>query len=148
MFSMFKTSEKTYPSEDKWTLLKGTHEGKPMWVRRNDSALSLKGHADYGHRVGVAVPLVSCNEDGLPTEKEFETLDPLETAIAGALESKNDALQVLAITTNSMRELIFYTRIPAETEGRLNEVRSQFPQRQVQSYVARDKNWDVYEQFS
>lgn len=147
MFSLFR-KKTTYPIESAWAVLKGQHNGNPMFVRRNESAAQLKGHAEYGYRVGVAVPLLAPNSDGLPTNEEMEALNRVEDALSAAFENQQASLHVLAITTSAMREFIFYTRVPAEIEARLNTVRLQFPERELQFYVAADSQWDGYAQFA
>lgn len=147
MFSLFR-KKPNYPTESAWAVLKGQHNGKPMFIRRNESAAQLEGHAEYGYRVGVAVPLLAPNNDGLPSNDEMEALNKIEDALSVAFENQQASLQVLAVTTNAMREFIFYTRVPAEIEARLNTVRSQFPNRELQFYIAADSKWDGYAQFA
>ena len=147
MFSLFRRKP-TYPLESKWSVLEGENNGSPMFVRRNESAAQLKGHPEYGYRVGVAVPLLDSRNDGLPSNDEMTTLNGIEDALLEAFEKQQASLQVLVVTTNAMREFMFYTRVPSEIEARLNRVRSQFPGHQLQLYVAADAKWDGYAQFA
>lgn len=134
--------------QPRWSVLQGEHNGKPIFIRRNDSAAQLKGHAEYGYRVGIAVPLLAPNEKGLPSNDEMETLNKIEDALSNAFENQQASLYVIAITTNAMREFIFYTRVPAEIEAKLNTVRPQFPDHELQFYVASDSKWSGYAQFA
>src|SRR4051812_29643295 len=108
MFGIFKKS-KSYPPESQWTVLQGQYGGRPMLVRRNDSAKQLRGHPDYNHRVGIAVPLRAPDECGLPRSAEMSQLDAIEDLLSARLEANQDSLQVLTLTTGGMREFIFYT---------------------------------------
>lgn len=148
MFSFFRKKAPSYPSESKWTVLDGKHNGLPLIVRRNDSARELRGHAAYQHRVGVAIPLRQPDANGLPMPEEITALNDIEDALATALESQQDALQVLAVTTNSMREFVFYTRVPAEIESRLRALQESFSSHEIQFYVAEDPEWQGFTQFA
>jgi hypothetical protein len=147
MLSIFRKTP-TYPAESAWSVFQGQHNGNPMFIRRNESAAQLKGHAEYGYRVGVAVPLLAHNHDGLPSSEEMEALNEIEDALSAAFENQQASLHVLAVTTNAMREFIFYTRVPAEIEARLSTVRRLFPHRELQFYITPDSKWEGYAQFA
>ena len=119
-----------------------------MFVRRNDSGAELQGHADYKFRVGVAIPLLEPRPDGLPTKEEMETLLRIEDALSDRLQRNQASLQVLSITTNGMREFIFYTRSPSIVPTAVQGVQAQFPSHHVQHYVQEDRKWTVYRQFT
>jgi uncharacterized protein DUF695 len=142
------THKKIYPTESSWSVLQGEHNCKPMFIRRNESATQLKGHPKYDHRVGVATKIIVPNADGLPSIEEMKILNNIEDALSAAFEKKQDSLCVLTVTTNAMREFMFYTRVPTEIEARLNTVRQQFPSRELQFYVQVDSEWDGYAQFT
>ena len=129
-------------------MLQGQHEQRPIIIRRNDSAKQLRGHSQYIYRVGVAVPLLAPNEHGLPSNDEMELLGYIEDALSEQLGRNQASLQVLAITTNGMREFVFYTRDPAIVDGALRNVRSRFPSHELQSYIAEDRCWELYRQFA
>ena len=148
MFSVFKRRQPAYPAEGSWSVLEGEHEGKPMFVRRNDSGKRLLGHVDYKFRIGVAIPLLEPRPDGLPTKDEMDVLLRIEDAVSEKLERGQVSLQVLSITTSGMRELIFYTRSPSIVPTALQEIQAQFQSHRVQHYVEEDPNWAVYRQFA
>jgi len=146
MFSIFK--KKNYPSNDTWTLAAGTLNKKPVTVRRNKSASSLAGHADYKYRVTVTVAMVDAQPDGLPTGPESAYLEEIETAIAECLEAGRDALQVLAVTTDGVRDVIFHCRAPVQAEARLEQIRQRFPYRRITSSIEVDRTWRVFREFA
>jgi hypothetical protein len=148
MFSFFKKKSPLYPHESKWSAIQGSHGGKPMFLRRNDSAAQLAGHPDYKHRVGVAVPLRAPNEHGLPSNDEMNTLGVFEDLLASRLEAGEESIQVLVITTDGMREYIFYTRDPAGANAILESLRAETSSHEVQSYIAEDPKWQIYKQFN
>lgn len=131
-----------------WTVSQGTRVGKPIFVRCNVSAKSLAKHSDYRFRVGVAVPLKAPNEDGLPTNDEMEQLNTLEDQLCDSLEQQQESLQVLSITTQGMREFVFYTRNPELARNTIEELRATTKSHEIQGYVAEDKKWSVYAEFA
>ena len=148
MFGFLKSKKRTYPRESRWTVLEGTHAGKPLFARRNESASDLAGHPEYRFRIGVALPLKSPNEHGFPGNDEMFELNAIEDTLVPRLESDQRSLQVLAITTGGMREFIFYTRDPVFAQGVLEALRSEVSSHEVQGYIEEDPKWDVYAQFA
>lgn len=141
MFSFLKPKP-SYPAECKWVVYHGQWDGRPLTMRRNATAKQLVGHSDYCFRLGVAVPLVAPDERGLPQEHEMPSLNRIEDFLASAFEKQQNSLQVLAITTNSMCEFIFYTRTPRDIEATITEARTAFPDHEIQFYIAQDPKWE------
>lgn len=148
MFGLFKKKPATYPPESHWSVCRGTHNGKPMFLRRNDSAAQLSGHNEFRSRVGIAVPLRAPNADGLPEEEELNQLNAIEDSLASRLEAEQKSLQVLAITTSGMREFIFYTRDSEAARLVLEALRSEVTSHELQSYIAEDPKWALYREFA
>ncbi len=148
MFGRFKKPAAAYPTETQWSVAKGERGGRPIFIRRNVSAVSLAGHPEYRFRVGVAVPLNEPDSDGLPNESEMSELNEIEDALCEHFERGQHSLQVLSITTRGMREFVFYTRAPAEIGLALEALRSQVATHELQSYIAEDPKWTVYAQYA
>jgi hypothetical protein len=145
---MFRKKQLTYPSNSRWSILNGEQNGKPMFIRRNDSAKQLATHPEYSYRVGIAIPLHEPNEIGLPTSDEFESLSIIEDKLLGTLESNQDSLQVLSITTNGMREFVYYTRNPEAAQLAISKINSEIPNYEFQYYIDEDKKWKLYKQYT
>jgi hypothetical protein len=148
MFGLFKKDPPTYPSESQWSVLSGKHEGKPMFIRRNDAARSLRGHPEYRFRVGIAVPLKAPDEHGLPNAEEMEQLNAIEDLVSSRLEDGKQSLMVFAITTGGMREFVFYSRNGEAAASTLEALRSEVHTHELQGYVAEDPKWSGYRQFA
>jgi hypothetical protein len=148
MPSFSEQHDPDYPPVSGWIILQGKYKGRPMLVRRNDSAKAIRKHPLYGHRVGVAIPLLNPDERGFPSNDEAEVLNRIEDALSLAFEDDQASLEVLVITTNPIREYIYYTRTPSQIEAKLAMVAKQFPDHQLQSYVTPDPNWEVYDHFN
>ena len=147
MFGLFKKAPQ-YPTECKWTVLQGEHEGRFMIVRRNDSAAQLRGHVEYRYRIGVAIPLKEPDERGLPSNEESSQLNIIEDKFTEALERDRQCLEVLVITTGGMREFVFYSRDAAAAKSILEANTKSASGHELQSYIAEDPDWGVYAQFA
>jgi len=148
VFGFLKRKKHTYPSESRWAVLEGKHDGKVMYVRRNASAAQLSGHVEYKYRVGVAVPLNNPNEYGLPGSEENEQLNAIEDDLVSRLEAEQRSLQVLAITTGGMREFIFYTRDHLFSQAAFESLRDEVTSHELQAYIKEDPAWVAYDQFA
>lgn len=147
MLNFFHKKASSFPSESKWDIFQGKYNGLPMIVRRNKSAKVLIGSEVYKHRVGFAIPLLQANELGFPTKEEAVILDQIEDALFSHLEKDQNSIQVLSITTNGMREFVFYTRKPELVPLVIEEVQKKF-RHEIQYYIKTDKSWSLYRHFS
>src|SRR6185295_16075581 len=95
-----------YP--DSWTIAKGLMENKPIFVRYKDSLVEAVGHPNYPFQIGVAVPLINPTEDGLAIDSEASELDSIEDALEKSFGENQQAIHVITITFNGMREFVFY----------------------------------------
>ncbi|WP_020470636.1 DUF695 domain-containing protein [Zavarzinella formosa] len=131
-------------SDDNWAILRGESEGAPMFIRRHTGAAPFKGHPELSFRLGIAIPLLRPSPEGLPEPDEIEELDQIEDALRGALTPSRRGVLVLAITTNGMREFVFYIRSEADAAGAVKAAEAAAGDHEVQHYVASDPTWDVY----
>lgn len=145
---MFRKKHSSYPAVSQWSVHHGEQDGKPLFIRRNDSAEQLASHPDYVYRVGIAIPLLEPNQEGLPTSEEMGSLNTIEDQLAGSLEVNQDSIQVLSITSNGMREFVFYSRNPEAVNKILSSIGEDFPQYEFQYYINEDKEWHLYKQFA
>ncbi len=148
MFSFLKKKSGENPSKSKWAILSGEENVKPMIVRRNNSAKQLASNSEFNYRVGFAIPLSAPNEVGLPSNEEMKSLNLIEDELSKKLEKDGISIQVLAITTDGMREFVYYTRDSKIAEQVIYNVRSKFSSHEIQFYVEEDKEWSVYKKFA
>jgi hypothetical protein len=119
-----------------------------LFARRNDSAAILAKHPEFRYRAGVAVPLNYPNEHGLPSANEMQQLNAIEDSLSAQMETGQQSIQVLVITTGGMREFVFYTRDSALVEKVTQRLQTEFKSHKIQAYVTEDPGWEVYETFS
>jgi hypothetical protein len=134
--------------EGKWTVAQGMVEGRAMIVRINSAARALVSDAELRHRIGVAVPLLAPDADGMPSAQESQRLNDVEDALCAAFDDGRRSVELLVITTSGMREFVFHTSDPHHVDRSVPAVRAQFPEYQVQLIIEEDTNWDVYQQLA
>jgi len=149
MFNLFKKSYKDiteYP--DTWSVAQSVREGKPIFIRFRVGIQDAIGHPKYPFQIGVAVPLIEPTMDGLTINAEAEELNKIEDELDTVLSQDNQAIFVLAITTNGMREFVFYSTEwkPEIFEQKVKSVN--VGRHELQFMMQHDKNWDTFRQFS
>lgn len=95
-----------YP--DTWSIVEGTYQSKPIFVRIKTGIEEGVGHPKYPFQIGVAVPLLDPTVDGLTKDNEAEVLWDFEDRLAKTLQENNEMIFVMTITTGGMREFVFY----------------------------------------
>jgi hypothetical protein len=78
----------------------------------------------------------------------MELVNSIEDQLWEELEKNHNALHVLTISSDSMREFIFYSRSPDISIASIESIRQKTQTFEIQSYIAEDPKWDVYTQFS
>ena len=134
------------PVAGPWTVAKGTHNGKDMFVRRNTGYLHLNSVPGYEHQVGIAVPLKIPEATGLPGTAELALLSEIEDTICSSIEEQAESLMVAVITTSGVQEYVFYTRDPHSVQQRFEELRKRITTHKIQLMIQSDKAWRVYDQ--
>jgi hypothetical protein len=131
-----------------WSVLQGEYDERPMLVRLNSGARAVARSADLAHRIGVAVPLLSPDDDGLPTASENAALVGIEDALCESLCAGAEVVLTVIITTSGMREFVFYCSMPANVPPAIASVRERFPTYEIQLVEESDPEWKVYDQLA
>ncbi len=134
-------------SKSKWSILSGQESEKPIIVRRNNSVQQYTENSDFIYRVGISIRLLEPTEAGLPSKEEMNSLDQIEDELNNQLEKDGNSIQVLVITTDGMREFVYYTRNSELIEQVIYNIRNKFTYHEIQFYVKKDKEWSVYKEF-
>jgi len=129
---------------DAWTVAQGDHDGKPMFVRFNGGFRDFRGKSRYPHQVGIAVPLRSPEETGLPSPQEISELGAIEDSICEVLEAEKESLLVVVVTTSGMQEFVFYTRSPEQVKVKVGRLRGTINGHEIQLMIQEDRDWQVY----
>jgi len=133
------------PSADDWQVFQGTSEGRALFARFDRRAGRLASDPRYAIQIGVAVPFRAPDSHGLPNPQEMEQLDAFEDALIEKVAAK--AVLVGVITTNGMREFVFYSGSGDWIPGFHEDLKATLPTHQVQVMARTDPSWSVYRRF-
>ncbi|WP_339509892.1 DUF695 domain-containing protein [Pseudomonas sp. RL_15y_Pfl2_60] len=144
LFKKAKDLKSLLDHDHRWSMLEANDESGPMLIRINDSANDWAAHPKLGIRVGFAVPLKFPNPSGLPEANENAALGEVEDFLVDLMESTGPAIQVLAITTGTFKEFVFYMQNAENIESAHKQAMTKFPDLDIQCYGESDPNWQVY----
>ena len=130
-----------------WSVLQGEYDERPMFVRLNAGAGAVAKSAALAHRIGIAVPLLSPNDEGLPSSSESAVLVSIEDALCDSLRAGTEVILTVVITTSGMREFVFYCAVSAHVSSAVTSVRERFLSYEIQLIEENDPEWVVYDQF-
>ena len=133
---------------DDWFSFAGKYARKPITIRTNKRLKSVVGHKDLQHQVGIAVPILDPTKDGFPNAEEEVKLKKIENILVSELKESGLAVFACVITTNGIREFIFYTGNPKEAENSFKRIEESISTHTVQLNIQKDKKWMVYKIFS
>lgn len=128
---------------EKWEEARGVHEGHAIHLRRNASALRLKGDPRFATRFTVTVPLLKPDASGMPSSADGPSLQHINDVLLVRLQSSRATIATLIVTTNGRRDFIFHTSDAAWAEKVVAQVRTEMPARQFQATTTPDPNWNV-----
>jgi hypothetical protein len=118
---------------------------KPLFARFNTAFRDAGDIANYPIQVGVAIPLHSPDDRGLPASAELDELGKVEDLIVE--KAAGHAVMVGAITTNSMREFVLYTEKADWIEEFDEAMQAAVKGHRVQVMAQTDPKWTHYSQF-
>ena len=132
---------------DRWVLVKAEDDDGPLIIRLNQGVDAIRGHPDFAHQVGIAIPLQKANHLGFPDALEGTQLKGIEEKIIPELERDQDSVVVLVLTGGGVREFVLYTRSPATIQQRVAQL-AVGATHVVQSIVQHDPDWEVYDAYA
>jgi hypothetical protein len=128
-----------------WGVSEGNYDGNPMFARFNAAFKDCPDRATYPIQIGVALPLHSPNEQGLPRKPEFVELDAAEETVID--EAGERAILVGVITTRGMREFVLYTATAEWIESFDLALQQRVESHTVQVMAKNDPKWTTYRQY-
>lgn len=129
-----------------WAQAEGSAQEKVLFIRRNVTTDALRKPGAYPFRLGVAVPFNRPNEHGLPDVDEARQLDEIEANLVAAL-SEAKAVHVLVLTSNGMREFVFYTAAPEAARAIVEKQQAAEPGHRMRYLLSEDPQWSLYQSF-
>ena len=150
MFNLFKKKYKDisdYP--ETWSVSKGEYDGDIVSIRFR-SLEEAAGHPDYPYQIGVAVGFQKETENGLPGKDDSDELWNIEEGIIKLLETKHKCIFALVLTTDNMREFVFYSPEwnPEKLDLEVTNLDKKFPPYKFNFMMQEDKNWSTFKKFT
>lgn len=138
---------------DKWQVLQGKLDNKPIVTRYKISLVDAIGHPKYPFQIGVAIPLINPTVDGLTTDTEAEELWKIEDELTKTLEKNGEAVLAMVITFNGMREFVFYASEwkPEYFEQEVKQIQANHSisqNHELQFMMQHDKEWETFKKHS
>jgi hypothetical protein len=130
-------------NSDTWMVGQGTFDGETFFIRMAESP---KGRGTLAYRFGIAILFKGMIEGKYPDTETANYLAMLEDSILEKFASL-PVEHTAALTLPNVRELVFYTSVPAAMLSGLNEIRRKFPATTFQHYSKEDREWLAYREF-
>ena len=133
-----------------WASLKGEMDGRLAFVRVNEGLKEFVGHPAYNHRVIASIVFNASGADGMPATKDEATaIDRMEDGYRGALQTEQESLLAIVVTTDGRRDLIFYTSSPQQAFHKFeNDLRPLLTTHRVEFLIHPDAKWELYRDFT
>jgi Family of unknown function (DUF695) len=149
MFFNKKKTEIDFP--DKWIVSQGKLEDKPMFVRYRTNLEDIISCQNYNFQIGIAIPLLDSTEEGLTTDEEANSLWAIEDKLSKEFEANKEAIHVMTITYNGMREFVLYSisKKPEYFEKKVKMIEASLNNDyKLQFMIQKDEGWETYKEYS
>jgi hypothetical protein len=85
----------------------------------------------------------------LPEKEDSDSLNTIEDKLSDLLEKQHHAVFVISITTNNMREFVFYAKEwkPEVLDKEIKELNKSIPSHNLQFMMKQDPKWSTFAQF-
>ena len=127
-----------------WSVVEGEYEGHTLFVRFREFPQSFK-KSRYPHRLNIFWKIGDRDENGLPTEKEFQRLEIFEDRLIDAVEAGEHSILLAALTCNGEKEFLFHTSDVAEFLERLKKMPHEIERYPITIQQHLDPNWAYFE---
>ncbi len=146
MAFLLKSNDAPIPDDTSgpWSVSRAEYDGKPMVLRLNDGLREIAGHKRYPTQAGIAVKCNAPDEHGLPSPRDTAALDAFEDQFAELFCGENSALFAAVISTDGMREFVFYVSDESRFREQFRGWAETPKSHRVQMMLRRDPGWSVF----
>ncbi len=131
-----------------WTIGKAQYREMPLIIRYNETAKEWLAHPELSIKLGFAISLNHKTKIGWPTLEENSLIDVVEDIICFEVFRNATGLQVLALTTGNMKELVFYISPGADVAKIHAKIQQQVSSHEIQCLAIKEPGWDSYKEFT
>ncbi|MFM2357998.1 MAG: hypothetical protein RJA61_735 [Candidatus Parcubacteria bacterium] len=137
--------------ENDWKVLQVSIDNYPAVISFRTSINTPENIKLLPFQAGVAVPFLQPTELGLPTDTEANQLWKIEDRLKLELQTEYRALHAVTITTQRIREFVFYVAEwkPKEIEHTIKIIEKHInDSRELQFMLKEDRDWETYKNFT
>ena len=131
-----------------WGVAESGFVSSPLIIRYNETAREWIGHSKLPVKLGIAIPLNSPNEAGLPNPDENEQLNAIEDIVVQEISARTVGLQALALTTGIMKEYVFYIPRDVDIKTIHESIQALVTTHEIQCMADMEPEWESYVQFA
>ena len=102
---------------------------------------------DKTNLIWISISMNNPKEDGLSSNEESQTLFEIEDNLVKNIKTKHKAIYVGRLTSNSKRELYFYSGDTTLYDKTISESMVKYPMYEYDYTLKDDKDWDTYQGF-
>ncbi|WP_073132018.1 DUF695 domain-containing protein [Chryseolinea serpens] len=133
--------------EQEWDFYFSNVDGKPGSFYLDMGLKDVAPVNSMPHFFCVSLKMNDPREDGLSSDREYDTLIEIENHLEDGIKDKRDIVYAGRLTFNGMREFYFYTADPLLVEKTISESLVRFPNYACDFEVKDDKEWLYYLDF-
>ena len=130
-----------------WALAEGEYEGHPLLIRFRQFPKDSR-RASYPDRLNLFWQLLESDENGWPTESEFERLQTFEDRLVEAVEPDNQSILTVVLTCNGKKEFVFQTSDATAFMDRLTKMPQEEERYPITIHRNLDREWNYFNQLT
>jgi hypothetical protein len=134
--------------QHKWAIGEAQYRGVPLIIRYSETAKEWLSHPELSVKLGFAIPLSNPIKKDLSRLEENSIIDAIEDIICREVFKRAVGLQALALTTDKVKELVFYIRPGADIAEIHAIVQQQVSTHEIQCLATKEPGWDSYKEFT
>lgn len=130
--------------DDKWTLLRATHEGSTLLIRAREFVDGVD-RAAYPIRLSVFWEMAEPDENGLASPTEVVPMETFEDRLVEAVDLDGQSLLSAVITGKGQRQWVFHTADTGEFLRRLTDMPQEEDRYPIEIEAEEDPDWEYFE---
>lgn len=127
-----------------WAGAEAEYNNHPLLIRFREFPKRFP-KSKYPKRINIFWKMYETDENGLPTEDEFNRLETFEDRLVNAVEYDEHSILAGALTCNGKKEFIFYTTDVPEFMERLTNMPQEKERYPITIEKYNDPNWSYFE---
>ena len=133
--------------EEEWDFYFSNVDDKPGSFYLDMGLSAIAPVTKMPHFFYVSVTMNDPREDGLSSDREYDTLIEIEDKLVGSLKDNHDVIYVGRLTSNGTRDFYFYTSDTTLVEKTISDSLIQFPKYSYDFEIKDNRDWSFYTDF-